>query len=309
MKKRVKKLASALVILCAFNIVTAALTCAEAKEKATKIIGNVYEFGEKEYYNFSSSESLGTTEEEHTFGKFLLSGSLNEDDGKNGIPAYSVESGTPVRFSYTYDDSMKKAADDQWHLAEDRSKTVDGITLEDDIAKGAVILQVSMDGKKWVSSSEEENIFDENETQRGSFYETSEIELLNGCYYRVIVVYKVSRQVESSKILFVKKKNYEHKRIAEVYEFYLYDKENCVGSSLDNTEKVKLGKRIRTEDKGYIGQKDIDVLNGKDTLSISRDKDGYDRSYEISPTDFGRGTLIIQETGEKWQCNGQWLLY
>lgn len=40
----------------------------------------------------------------------------------------------------------------------------------------------------------------------------------------------------------------------------------------------------------------IDKLNGKDGVKISSDDDGYDESFGIKKTDFGRGMLIIQKT-------------
>lgn len=43
-------------------------------------------------------------------------------------------------------------------------------------------------------------------------------------------------------------------------------------------------------------EQNIDSLNGKDELTISEDKNGYDLHYGIEKTNFGRGTLIIQHT-------------
>jgi hypothetical protein len=40
-------------------------------------------------------------------------------------------------------------------------------------------------------------------------------------------------------------------------------------------------------------QQNIDKLNGKDSLSISDDINGYDKNFQIEKQDFGRGTLII----------------
>ena len=42
-------------------------------------------------------------------------------------------------------------------------------------------------------------------------------------------------------------------------------------------------------------EQDIDKLNGN-KLSISEDKNGYDKYYEIEKTNFGRGALIIKHT-------------
>ena len=43
-------------------------------------------------------------------------------------------------------------------------------------------------------------------------------------------------------------------------------------------------------------EQNIKLLNGKDTLSISEDKNGYDKYFGIEKTNFGRGTLIVKHT-------------
>ena len=41
---------------------------------------------------------------------------------------------------------------------------------------------------------------------------------------------------------------------------------------------------------------DIDMLGGDTAVTINRDNGGYDRQLGVSPTDFGRGTLIVRFT-------------
>ena len=41
---------------------------------------------------------------------------------------------------------------------------------------------------------------------------------------------------------------------------------------------------------------DIDMLGSDTAVTINRDNGGYDRQFGISPTDFGRGTLIVRFT-------------
>ena len=41
---------------------------------------------------------------------------------------------------------------------------------------------------------------------------------------------------------------------------------------------------------------DIDMIGGDTTVTINRDNGGYDHQFGISPTDFGRGTLIVRFT-------------
>lgn len=41
---------------------------------------------------------------------------------------------------------------------------------------------------------------------------------------------------------------------------------------------------------------DIDMIGGDTAVTINRDNGGYDRQFGVSPTDFGRGTLIVRFT-------------
>lgn len=338
MKKKIVGMART--IICVLSMITAMPIMAEANGKNIDIAGEIYEFSQKDSYEFEGTEALNS-KSQHV--RLSLKGNLTADGEKNSIAVYAVSGDAPVSFTYDFDDSLLETPEDEWHLVEDKSKKINDITLEDDIQKGALIIQVSNDGEKWISVNKNVNVFAEDAA--ALFYETTEMELLNGCYYRVIAAYELSRKEADSKILFVKKENFDYKKYVEIFEFYLYDKDNYTGNSLDNVEKVKLGKRIKTENEGYTGQEDIDKddphygwdlgeffvsgftsqntiddtqyilknvgdtvtlgfylnqdidkLNGKETLSISCDKDGYDKNFEIEQTDFGRGTLIIKYT-------------
>ena len=41
---------------------------------------------------------------------------------------------------------------------------------------------------------------------------------------------------------------------------------------------------------------DINALNGKESLTVSGDSDGYDQYFQIDRTDFGQGALIVRHT-------------
>lgn len=333
-----KIIGAILVSACVFSATISATIVVHAVGQDVNVTGDVYEFSKKDSYGFENSEATGTGHVD-----ISIVGDVTGDGARKGIPAYAVNKEEPVSFSYAFDSKLIDAADEEWHLVSDKSKKVNDVTLDEDIQKGAMVLQISNDGEKWITVDESVNVFAGETT--ASFYEPTELELLNGCYYRVIVAYELGKKGKDSKILFVTKKNYDYQKYAEVFKAYLYDKDGYTDSSLDNIEKVRLGKRIRTEDEGYARQKDIDKddphygwdlgeffisgftskntidgkkyvlknvgdtvtlgfylsqdidkLNGKDALSISRDKDGYDKAFEISQTDFGRGTLIIQYT-------------
>ncbi len=328
-------------ILCISFVMSMFSITVMSEDNTIIVKGNIYEFEKNDKYNFENVESTSST----SHVKLSINGKNALEQEVNDTFVYSVSGEENVSFNYSFDKSLLTENEYEWHIVEDKTKKVNDVTLSDNILKGALILQISSDKEKWITVSEQTDVFNSIES---SFYDVSELELLNGCYYRIIFAYKLCKREDDTKILFANKLNYSYVKYAEVYEFYLYNRDKYVGTKLDKleaSEKITLGERYRTEDKGYSGkidldkddphygwtlgkffisgftskpmidnqqyilknvgdtvtlgfylEQDIDNLNGKSNLSISRDKEGYDKEFEISPMDFGRGTLIVQYT-------------
>ena len=220
------------------------------------VSGKVYSFDDENKYEYSSAESsqeavFGS----NTYGFFSISGEIASNGDKDGIPAYGINGGD-VSLFYTYGDALLTADEETWHLVSDSCKSVDGIKLKSAIKKGALILQTSQDGNLWVDDAVLTNAFKETPVQRDSFYTTRGIQLVNGCYYRVIVAYETSVKTGQSQVWFIKKNENDYRRYAEVYEFYLYEINS--GEQIDTTKSKSLGKLTKTgTDNGYKGEKEI----------------------------------------------------
>lgn len=228
-----------------------------AEDNAVGIAGDVYEFGEKDKYDFDTMKGAAGTNAENTYGTFSISGDLMPDTSAEGVPSFLVNSGQ-ISLTYSYTDKYLNKEDDEWHLMEDKIKDVNNIRLSSNIKNGAIILQTSRDGENWVDDISLTNVFEETPTQEESFYDTKSTQLANGCYYRVIVAYKTGRKIGQNKVLFVTTDEYEYKKYAEVYEFYLHD--TSVGRQTDNTLQKNLGTMTKTEnDKGYSGSKELEI--------------------------------------------------
>lgn len=130
------------------------------------------------------------------------------------------------------------AEEEEWHLDKDGKKVADGIKLEEKIGNGAIIFQTSLDRERWTVNQVYADFVqpDGGKTCEKTF-QTNDIQLTNGCYYRAIVVYKTRRKVESTKILFVDKPSYEYKKYGEVYEFYVGYKDAGAAAVSDNEKK------------------------------------------------------------------------
>ena len=230
-----------------------------AKEESTKVIGKVYEFEEKDSYEFSKKNTYTTTDNNcQTYGLFSIDGNIKSKEIKEGIPSYEINGGN-VLLTYTYNDNLLNAKEEDWHLVDDKSKLVDDIKLNDNIMSGALVLQTSKDGQTWINNVIKTNIFRSTPVGEGVFYTTNDIQLLNGCYYRLIIVYEISIKVGQNQVLFLKTDEFEYKKYAEVYEFYLYDKSMKNLKENSNSPSKNLGSKVKTgKDNGYSGEEEID---------------------------------------------------
>lgn len=251
-----------------------------AQETSVTIEGKVYNFGEKDHYEYMNSNSFEASDpSKNTYGKLSITGALGDIGSKEGIVSYGVN-GDKVDFLYSYSDNMLHATGDSWHLSVDKSKQVADIKLDSNIKKGVLILQTSKDGVTWSEDVMLPNVFEEVPIQNGSFYKANSVQLANGCYYRVIVAYKTQRLIGQNKVLFVKKDEYEYKKTAEIYEFYLYDVKAAQKS--DEMLSKSLGVLTKTEkDSGYSGTNDIGIKDPHYGWEIGHFfVSGYTRSTE-----------------------------
>ena len=163
--------------------------------------GKVYTFDKDNAYKFSSDGEAVSSNSAQTYGSFSISGVdlTAESETKNGVASYSVPEGH-VSIQYTYSDELLSASDEAWHLVDDNTTSIDVFKIDNNIQKGAIILQKSMDHTNWYNVSVQTNAFKNTPVQNGVLYETTDIEMINGCYYRLVVVYELAQKVGTSTV-------------------------------------------------------------------------------------------------------------
>jgi len=193
MSKRIGAIvASATVLLSSIAIMSTPIT-AFAKETTENVAGDYYEFDKGSKYEISEVENGGQVSSEAPYGLFSINGNMKAIDDVNGVAAYEVQDAN-VLISYKLNENYVNAADDSWHLVDDKSKTVDGMKLENDICSGAIVLQTSLTGESWITDVVYTDIRDEESAYVEEFYTSRDIQQVNGCYYRVIVCYKLNKE-------------------------------------------------------------------------------------------------------------------
>lgn len=249
------------VVLMCLCVATAPIARAS---KRIEVGAKVYVFSGKSNYDISSS--VPNTSASH-IGSLTLFGALKEDGTKNGYPSYAVSDGN-VAFTFSFDKSVLDTAKENWHIIEDSAKSVNGISLDDKIKNGAIILQTSLNGAVWVEDVIKTNALTKNANFSGDIngYSTKYIQLQNGCYYRLIVAYEVERKTGEKEHLFGAYSTdiTEVKKVAEVYSFYLHDP-----TTVDNPYAVPSGTQYR------LGS----------TEKVSKDGYSYDKKLTIDPDD------------------------
>ena len=241
----------ALALLCVLQ------PAAFAESGKTEVAGKVYEFDKDSHYEFHDGGTFKETGNGNTYGTFCISGDITAVSEKNGVPSYEVSDGN-LKFYYNHMDTMLNAGTDEWHLVSDKSKKVADMKLPSKIMKGAIIIQTSKDRKNWVNVETSYNAFSDTPIRTSSIYTATDVQLINGCYYRIMVVYELSVRTECSNFLFISTDKYDYKKCAEVYEFYAYTNSGETNVA-DQNQTFSLGAKVRVKNfDGYFGEEQID---------------------------------------------------
>lgn len=282
-------------ILCMVMVLTMlasiGTTTVSAKETTLNVTGSIHKLAEDSHYEISST----TKTNERAFGTLSLSGDMRENGSMGIYKKYTVNQGN-FSISYSFNASALNATATTWHIVEDKTKQVNDMKLEQNIMTGALIIQSSRDGKLWQTDVTLTNVFTKDSALKDTVFTSNDIQLQNGCYYRVIVAYKMEKQVESTKILGFDKENFEYKKIAEVYEFYAISGDVSKTSSPAEVPRREMGETIKTEkDSGYTGNLIIDKDDPHFDMKLGTFViNGYTRE-----TSDGDIPVFLKNTGDK----------
>lgn len=265
-----------------------------ADETEIVIQGTRYYFDGNDHYELTNYSGTTTTDSTENYGEFIINGDIMETSAVDDYVSYEILNGN-VTFSYNIDSSKLNLEEEQWNVVEDKSKKVDTLTLEDNVMNGAVIVQASIDGEHWVNESEICNIFsDQSLTQE--FYTTKDIQQYNGCYFRVLIAYRLGRKIGDG--LFGTSK-FEYAKYVEEYKFYVVDNEavSNLATKPDDTPCHIWDNRISTgKDNGFSGNEAIDIKDPHYGWNIGQFFiNGYTRETVDSSTG---STVFLKNVGD-----------
>lgn len=248
--KRIAKLLS--ILTAAVISITSVSMSVSAEDKSIELEGKQYVDKDANSHSISSDHYNGTTSEHKALGKVTVNGDFLFLAKKNDIDAYRVADDKDLTVKFIFDKSLVNEDDTQWHIADDGENEINGVKLEHDIDKGAVVLLTSLDHENWFLNTEYTDIIDSMDADTASIvFKTNNYALSNGCYYRIVAAYKL------------KKKNWgvwaisgwDNKKVTEVYEFYA--EYQCADEKPDS----------KNEKKEFLGE----VKNAGDDNGFSED--------------------------------------
>ena len=253
-----------------------------ADEKKETIPGECFYLEKKAKYDFSGRAHA----KKHAAGagtnRFYVEGNISEVGKNNGFVSYAVKSGNlKIKVDKQFAKSLVNGNNPKsWHIITDQTQTVYGRKLLHKIGTGAIIIQTSKNGKTWIDSDEETDIFKKwddinnrviNGEKINAYYKTNDVQLTNGCYYRIIVAFKIKKEISSSKVLLFDKKNYQESEFVEVYKFYAYDPSVDREETLNPEAAYEFNdvKRVDSE-KGFANPKQIAANDPHNDAYIGR---------------------------------------
>ena len=228
MKKSIITKSSALLLAIAISISALSFLFSEDVSAADKNLpGTMYVFKEKDAFDLKNSRDTFKTSDfdadARPIGKLFYSGTVDEIKTKDGSNAFLVKEGNmSLRYEFNSSYRLNDYNEDDWHLyMKDNAKKVNGVSLDGKNKSGAIIVQSSFDGKTWCTDEILTDAFAKDKETTTDIYTTNEIQLISGCYYRVIVAYKMEKTYDSYKIKNVEIKDKKtYRRIEEVYVFF-----------------------------------------------------------------------------------------
>lgn len=270
-----------------------------AKEITENVSGDCYEFDKNSKYEISDSTASGIVSADGMYGLFSLKGNMKAIADVNGVPAYEIQDAN-VQIAYKLNEGYVNASDDAWHLIDDKSKTVDRMKLDSDILSGAVILQTSLTGDSWITDVVYTDVRGEESEYITNFYTSRDIQQVNGCYYRIIVVYELNKENKVDKsITNWSGTKQEYKKCAEVYEFYLIDRSaNSAGAiQATATPRKEIGTMINTgKDNGYSGN---EVIVNKDPHFGWNIGTFFVNGYTRETSDSENNPIFLKNVGDR----------
>lgn len=283
-------------ILLTFFIIGINKLIVRAEDTTENVGGYIFDLDEDSKYEVNLDGEKTAITDGTQLGKLSLSGAIKSTNDLNGFKSFEISEGN-VSLNYEIGKNIVGKESSVWNISEDGSKSVNKIDLDEKIKNGALILQSSLDNKKWTTLKTVTDIA--GGSYKSDIFTTTDIQQINGTYFRVLIAYKEKKQLDDKKILFVNVDNFEYKKCVELYQFYLIDSEELLGNVAkpSDTPRKELGSKVKTqEDKGFSGNETIDKKDPHYGWDIGT---FYINGYTRETKDTDETPVFIKKVGDR----------
>ena len=296
-------LTAVLLLVSAVPLTASAEENADASKEALPVkSGTLYEFDKgTSRYVLSSASSTQDIQDADTFGEVTVSGSITQKEDVDGIDHFQSDGSGTAEIHLSVNSDALTDGYDGWTCTTDEKKSVAGVDLDGKIGKGVLIVQISRDGTDWITESVQTDLFSQGSIP-DPVYETEDIQQLNGCWYRLILAYRLQKSVGTSQFLWMESDDIQYRQQAEVYEFFV-DADTSEAASADAkprqdlTDMSTVRNADADKDTGYTGNNAVtgdDPHNGWEIGQFFLN--GY-QSQAIDPDD-GKTVYIKRESDQ-----------
>ena len=195
-------------------------------EQNYSVSGKDYVFADDSRYDYSGASPQNLFfYGAKSLGKLNISGAVEKSTTYNGYPAYGATGSLSIR--YAYDGAYQKTSEDAWHISWDGNRWIRDYDpgLLKTVGTGCIMVEKSPDAKTWEKAIDPKYDYFKKEktTLESLLYTIPESEYKNGMYYRVVVAYRFSKRIKDGFL-----DEYDNRKCAEVYEFYVASEKNYV---------------------------------------------------------------------------------
>ncbi len=262
-----------------------------ASERKLSVLPAKYEVEKGSEYSFGqddvvSSFSFG----QETLGYFYVKGDISNTSRYKDETAWGTNGN--ITFIYDYYNTFKTGDKKSWNLVDsgwfESEISINGeeIKTQKNIDNGAVVVQRSSDKKNWENVASISDAFASNREGLEALYTTTDDELKQGTFYRIIVVYTMEKQTKAGG--FLKSAEYDKGTFAEVYEFFICS-DKVYLSVYDLTSRKEVGLPTTVREGFYIKKNgssaEIKVQKDKGAITYPIDNTTY--------TDQGEYTITV----------------
>lgn len=282
---------SGILIMC-FLLILCGLPGFAGTEQDYIVSGKDYVLPDDSRYDYSGVTPMvsffyGTK----SLGKLHINGPIEKSTKFNGYAAYGATGSLSIQ--YTYDGAYQKSEEESWHIVSDGMRWIRDYDLgfTKTVGNGCIMIEKSTDAENWetVINPVKNYFIKEKSPSDSLLYTIPESEYMNGMYYRVVVAYRFAKRTHDG----FWSDEYDNRKCAEVYEFYVASEKNYV-TIRDMGNSFSLNDQAST-DTGFM----ICKNGSQAVVTVNRSKDNcQDYDYFTEPGKYN--IHITTQLGKKY---------